>query len=179
MKDQVSLRPFREQDLSFLDRLGSDPSLSGRYVWAGFRDSQFRRRRWEQDGYVAAGSTAVAIVGADELAGPDAVLGIASWDAKDRGGPPGGCFEIGLALLPEYRGKGLGTAAHAVVVRHLFDCTLAHRLEAQTDADNIAEQLALERVGFRREGVLRGARFREGEWRDLLLYAMLRGEADD
>jgi len=178
MEDQVTLRPFGEQDLPFLERLGSDPSFTGRYVWAGFRDPRVRRRRWEKDGYVGADSTALAVVGEDPAAGHDTMLGIASWEAKDRGGPPGGCFEIGLALLPEYRGQGLGTAAQQVMVRHLFECTLAHRLEAQTDVDNIAEQVALERVGFRREGVLRGARFREGEWRDMLMYGLLRADAE-
>jgi RimJ/RimL family protein N-acetyltransferase len=174
MEDQVTLRPFREQDMPFLERLGSDPTVTGRYVWAGFRDPMGRRRRWEKDGFVGADSTAVAVVGADSVAGPDAVLGIASWEARDRGGPPGGCYEIGLALLPEFRGRGLGTAAQRVMVRHLFECTLAHRLEAQTDVDNIAEQVALERAGFLREGVRRGARFREGEWRDMLMFGLLR-----
>lgn len=177
MKDQVTLRPFREEDLSFLERLGSDPSVTGRYIWAGFRDPRVRRRRWEKDGYIGADSTALAVVCADPVAGHDTVLGIASWEAKDRGGPPGGCYEIGLALLPEHRGRGHGTAAHQVMVRHLFECTLAHRLEAQTDVDNVAEQLALERAGFRREGVLRGARFREGHWRDMLMYGLLRTDA--
>lgn len=175
MEDQVTLRPFRAEDLPFLERLGSDPSISGRYIWAGFRDPTVRRRRWEKDGYIGADSTALAVV-SDDPAGHDAVLGIASWEAKDRGGPAGGCYEIGLALLPEHRGRGLGTAAQQVMVRHLFTCTLAHRLEAQTDIDNIAEQAALERIGFRREGVLRSARFREGDWRDMLMYGLLRSD---
>jgi ribosomal-protein-alanine N-acetyltransferase len=177
MEDQVLLRPFREPELSFVDRLGSDPSVTGRYVWAGFRDPQARRRRWDKDGLVAAASTALAVVNAEAEPGPGTVLGIASWEAKDRGGPPGGCYEIGLALLPEHRGRGLGTAAQQLMVRHLFECTLAHRLEAQTDIDNIAEQKALERAGFRQEGVLRGARFREGGWRDMLMYGLLRTDA--
>jgi RimJ/RimL family protein N-acetyltransferase len=174
MDEQVTLRPFREPDLPFLERLGSDPSVTGRYVWAGFRDPRLRRLRWEKDGYVASDSAALAVAGKDPGSGQEAVLGIASWEARDRGGPPGGCYEIGLALLPECRGRGLGTAAHRLMVRHLFHCTLAHRLEAQTDADNIAEQRALERAGFLREGVLKGARFREGAWRDMLIYGLTR-----
>jgi len=171
MEDQVSLRPFREQDLPFLEQLSGDPSVSGPYVWAGFRDTQGRRRRWEKDGYISVESTAIAVFGGDTL------IGIASWEAKDRGGPAGGCYEIGLALLPKYRGRGLGLMAQKLLVQHLFDCTLAHRLEAQTDAENIAEQTVLERIGFRREGVLRGARFRQGAWRDMLMYGLLRTDA--
>jgi glycosyltransferase involved in cell wall biosynthesis len=123
-------------------------------------------------GLVAAvrrGAAAVAVVLADGTVG-----GIASWRAQDRGGPPGGCYEIGLALLPEHRGRGLGTAAQRLLVDQLFGFTTANRLEATTDADNVAEQKALTRVGFAREGVLRGAVFRAGAWRDLVLYALLR-----
>jgi RimJ/RimL family protein N-acetyltransferase len=168
MEDQVSLRPFREDELSFLDQLTADRSITGPYVWAGFRDTRSRRRRWEKDGYVGIGSTAVAVVDGDTL------MGIATWEANDRGGPLGGCYEIGLALLPKYRGRGLGTTAQRLLVRHLFDCTLAHRIEAQTDVGNIAEQTALERIGFRREGLLRSARFRQGTWHDMLMYGLLR-----
>jgi RimJ/RimL family protein N-acetyltransferase len=34
----------------------------------------------------------------------------------------------------------------------------------------------LERIGFRREGVLRGLEFIGGRWRDGVLYARLRGD---
>lgn len=172
MHDQVALRPFREQDLSLLERLGAEPSVTGPYVWAGFRDPRGRRRRWEKDGYIGAESSVLAVALAD-----DTVAGVASYEAKDRGGPMGGCYEIGLALLPKYRGQGLGTTAQRMLVQHLFSYTLAHRLEAQTDTENIAEQTVLERIGFRREGVLRGARFRQGAWHDLVVYGLLRPEA--
>jgi RimJ/RimL family protein N-acetyltransferase len=79
-----------------------------------------------------------------------------------------------LALLPEYRGKGLGTAAQRLLVDYLFKFTTVHRLEACTDADNLAEQRALERIGFTREGVLREVAFQNGTWRDSLIYALLR-----
>ena len=169
MTERLRLRAFTEGDLGFLERLDTDPEALGPFEWVGFRDARARRRRWERDGWVAAESTAVAVALADGT-----VAGIASWRAQDRRGPPGGCYEIGLALLPEHRGRGLGTAAHRLLVDHLFRFTLAHRLEATTDADNLAEQKALERVGFTREGVLRGAVFRAGAWRDLVLYALLR-----
>jgi RimJ/RimL family protein N-acetyltransferase len=41
---------------------------------------------------------------------------------------------------------------------------------------NIAEQRALEWAGFTREGVLRGACFRAGAWRDMVMYSVLRAE---
>jgi RimJ/RimL family protein N-acetyltransferase len=56
----------------------------------------------------------------------------------------------------------------------LFAHTTAHRIEAGTEADNIAEQRALEKAGFTREGVLRGIGWRGGSWRDGVLYSLLR-----
>jgi RimJ/RimL family protein N-acetyltransferase len=59
-------------------------------------------------------------------------------------------------------------------VDHLFRFTTVHRLEAGTDADNIAEQKVLEHLGFTREGVLREVAFRDGTWRDSVVYSLLR-----
>jgi RimJ/RimL family protein N-acetyltransferase len=108
----------------------------------------------------------------------------AGWDpGRDRelahhkaGGPDGGCLEIGALLFPEHRGRGLGTAAQRLLVEYLFATTLANRLQAITDVENLAEQQALERIGFRREGVMRGLAFIGGRWRDGVLYARLRGD---
>jgi [ribosomal protein S5]-alanine N-acetyltransferase len=170
--EPVALRAFREDDLPFLDRLCTDPGALGFFEWTGFVDVRSRRMRWEKDGYVGDESTGLAIVLPD-----GEVIGIASFAARDRGGQPGTCYEIGLALLPEHRGRGLGPATHRLLVEYLFSYTTAHRLEAGTNTKNIAEQKSLERVGFRREGVLRGIGFQHGEWQDAVIYSMLRDEA--
>lgn len=53
-----------------------------------------------------------------------------------------------------------------------------HRIEAGTDVGNLAEQRALEKAGFTREGVLRGHSFRSGRWHDTVMYSVLRHEVD-
>jgi RimJ/RimL family protein N-acetyltransferase len=168
----VALRAFREDDLPFLDRLCTDPTALGDFEWPGFMDVRTRRRRWQQDGYVGAESSALAVVLPD-----DAVAGLVSWQARNRGGSPGACYEIGAALLPDDRGRGLGTAAQRLVVRYLFRYTTAHRLEAMTNVANVAEQKVLARLGFQREGVLRGVVFGRGAWQDNVIYSLLRPEA--
>ena len=73
----------------------------------------------------------------------------------------------------------MGTAAQRLLVEHLLATTTAHRIWAGTEVDNLAEQRALEKCGFRREGLLRGAYFRDGRWRDSLIYGLLREDAPD
>ena len=74
----------------------------------------------------------------------------------------------------EHRGRGIGTEAQRQLVTYLFATMPVHRLEAATDVENVAEQRALEKAGFRREGVRRGITFRGGAWRDDVLYGMTR-----
>jgi len=133
-----------------------------------FREDDLDALDWAEDGFISDAATAVAFTVDDVMAG------MASWEAADRGGPPGGCYETGLTLLPEYRGRGLGTAAHRLIVAHLFANTRVHRLEAFTDGENVAEQKTLERLGFPREGVMREVIWRNGSWRDEVIYALFR-----
>lgn len=57
-----------------------------------------------------------------------------------------GNLEIGIGVFPEHRGRGIGTEAKRQLVDHLFATMPAHRLQAGTEVDNVAEQRALERV---------------------------------
>ncbi len=52
-----------------------------------------------------------------------------------------------------------------------------NRIEASTDVENLAEQKALGKAGFTREGVLRGAQFRLGTWHDMVQYSRLRHDS--
>ena len=83
---------------------------------------------------------------------------------------------IGIDLVPEGRGQGLGTEAQRLLADWLFETTSANRVEASTDVDNLPEARSLEKAGFTREGVNRGAQFRAGAFHDLVLYARLRSD---
>jgi RimJ/RimL family protein N-acetyltransferase len=105
------------------------------------------------------------------------LLGGVSWHAVDYGGTVScSAWNIGIGLLPEARGRGVGTLAQRLLVEHLLATTELDRIEASTDVDNIAERRALEKAGFRREGVLRGAQLRGGVRRDLVHYGLVRGD---
>jgi RimJ/RimL family protein N-acetyltransferase len=168
--DKVRLRPVEERDLDALGLIDTDPAVSEPFEWRGFRDLRARRRRWEEDGYLSSEDSLLVV------ALPDGTLaGIVVWKSIAVSGPRG-CLQIGILLFPEHRGKGLGTAAQRLLADYLFSTTLANRLEATTEIDNVAEQRALEHAGFVREGVLRGRGFVRGKWRDGVMYARLRDD---
>jgi RimJ/RimL family protein N-acetyltransferase len=165
----VRLRPVEERDLADLVRLLWDPEASGEHEWFGFRMATVRdiERRWHEDGLIGEESSFLS-VGLED----GTCAGWVDWRAI--GGS--GNFEIGIALFPQHRGHGIGTEAQRQLVEYLFSTTRANRLQAGTEVDNLAEQRALERVGFRREGVQRGLHFRTGQWRDSVMYGLLRDD---
>nr|WP_285574416.1 GNAT family protein [Actinoallomurus iriomotensis] len=84
------------------------------------------------------------------------------------------CWTVAIGLRPSCQGRGLGAEAQRLLVAYLFDHTRAQRIQAFTDSGNVAEQRALEKAGFEREGVLRQAQWRAGGWHDQILYSTLR-----
>ncbi len=166
--DAIRLRPVRESDLEVLERVDTDATLSEPFEWRGFADARARRQRWEQDGYLGPTDSLLVIALSD-----DTFIGLVTWRSSWAFGPQG-CVDIGILLLPDHRGQGYGTTAHHLLVDYLFETTTVYRIQATTEVDNDAEQRALEKAGFTREGVLRGGSFVRGQWRDYALYGRLR-----
>lgn len=84
--------------------------------------------------------------------------------------------ELGVALRREWEGRGLAGEAVAELARRAFEDLGLHRLTADADPRNAAAIALLERLGFRREGLLREHHRRGGEWQDGVLYGLLRAE---
>ena len=166
--DDVILRPIEEGDLDDLGRYSTDPEAAGEFEWTGFKDPKALRRRWDEDGWLGAEQARLVVECSGSFAGD------VSYRDRSHGLSKGAVYEIGIALLPEHRGHGVGTTAQRLLVDYLFHNTPAHRLEAYTEVENLPEQRALEKVGFEREGLLRATHFRAGAWRDSILYALLR-----
>ena len=171
MDGQVSLRPVLEDDLSWLAGLRSDPVATGPHEWHGWHDPHAERRQWAESGLLAEnGGTLIVLHGSDRV-------GTISW-RRVQTGPTVFSWALGIGLAPQFRGRGFGTEAHRLLARYLFEHTHVNRIEATTEITNVAEQRALEKAGFMREGVMRGSTFRQGRWHDQVLYSVLRDEVD-
>ena len=167
MSDQVMLRPASESDLSMLEELTQDPEGTGEFGWFGWHDRRRWRRGWDENGLMGPdGGTLIVVCG-------DQSLGLVNW-RRHQTTPAAYCWEIGIALRPEVRGRGYGTQAHRLLACYLFAHTTVHRIWAATEVDNVAEQKALDKAGFSREGVTRGVGWRDGAWRDGVIYSLLR-----
>jgi ribosomal-protein-alanine N-acetyltransferase len=90
--------------------------------------------------------------------------------------PMGKTLEIGYSLIPNERRKGYCTEASQIMVDYLFLSKEAPCIQAITHVRNTASQRVLEKVGFKREGIMRKRSFVRGEWTDMVLFSILREE---
>ncbi|GAA1568653.1 GNAT family protein [Kribbella karoonensis] len=179
-----------EDDLPLFQRFAVEPGLIG-LDWNGYRDPQAPVRRFAEDGFLgkddgrlvvlagsktAASKTAGSATAGSATAGLE-TAGFVSWHSGSFDGRTS-YWEIGIALLPEYRGRGIGWRAQAILTSYLFEHTSVQRIQAATHPENIAEQKSLEKAGFRLEGVIRGCEFRAGKLRDGYLYSRLRDDPE-
>jgi RimJ/RimL family protein N-acetyltransferase len=170
----VTLRPIERDDVPLLDRWRNDPEHESQYgdFLAMHRRKTVNQERWDADGMLSEQEGQLLICLDSEPVGALQFHGV-------QYGPNRGSIAInlGIAITPAARGRGIGSQAQRMLADYLFEQTLTQRVEASTDVTNIAEQRALERAGFSRDGVLRGAQFRLGEWHDMVLYSRLRTDA--
>ncbi|MEV7598621.1 GNAT family protein [Kitasatospora sp. NPDC089797] len=164
---KIALRPITEADLTPMGGLLNDPEALGEFQWYGWSDPDRLRRQWAEHGLLGEEQWAFAVVEEGEF------LGFVT--ARRKGvRPTAPYWSIGAQLLPTARGRGVGTTAQRLLVDYLFAHTPVMRVEADTEAGNLAEQRVLEKLGFTREGVHRAVTFRGGQWRDMVYYGLLR-----
>jgi RimJ/RimL family protein N-acetyltransferase len=157
------------EDLPLLERFLTDPEAAGPFQWQGWADPALWRRRWSENGLLTDQDGRLMVEAGGAPAGFVAWRGVPAWRT-------GHYWSVGAQLLPQCRGRGVGTRAQRLLVSYLFAHTPVLRLEADTETENVAEQRALEKCGFSKEGVLRGVVFRDGHWRDVVRYGLLRGD---
>ncbi|RIX30929.1 GNAT family N-acetyltransferase [Amnibacterium setariae] len=166
---EVRLRPYRAEDAQ---RFDAEAQVPGALDFFGWAPSDRASRKFARDGMLGAdsGNLVVDVEGVG-------MVGDVGWVPVFHGPPPN-CFalNVGIGLFAEHRGRGYGTVAQRLLAEHLFAYTRFERLEASTDVLNVAEQRALEKAGFTREGVLRHAQWRAGAFHDVVLFSRLRGD---
>ena len=84
----------------------------------------------------------------------------------------------GLAVHPDYRGRGVADEAARQLQRYLLLDLGFHRLQLKCYGFNERAIRHSEKVGFVREGVERKAYMRHGEWQDAVLFGLLREDLD-
>ncbi len=159
----VNLRVVEKEDLPLITEWTADPDFLGEYVALWQRSKMDWEKRY------------------DNIKPEEKWFLIEKKDGSRIGfmqhyPTEGGYQDLGYAIIPSERGKGYCGEAVMLLVDYLFLSKDLVRIQAVTDARNVASQKILERAGFKKEGTMRKEEFIRGEWRDRSLYSILREE---
>lgn len=81
--------------------------------------------------------------------------------------------DVGFMVARRYWGGGYTFEAMHAVIGHAAQGLRLKRLQARTHLGNVRSMRLLDRLGFKREGLLRGYIERDGERRDCVLFGLL------
>jgi ribosomal-protein-alanine N-acetyltransferase len=168
---RLRLRPLRDGDAAALLAIFSDPRVM-RYwstpPWAGLEQAQAFIER-SRDAMLTGDALRLGI----ERQGDTALIGQCTlFDIV----APSRRAEIGFSMAAEAWGHGFMHEALSALLEHGFGALNLHRIEADIDPRNAASARCLERLGFRREGLLRERWIVVGEVSDSALYGLLARE---
>ncbi|MFF9451538.1 GNAT family N-acetyltransferase [Streptomyces flaveolus] len=164
--EKTVLRPFAEADAERMWEIVNDPEVV-RFTFPP--DSELtpeRLRGW----YGSRGAQpdrldlAVTDPADGELLGEVVLY---EWDPANRS------CTFRTLIGPRGRGRGVGTEATRLIVGHAFEQLGLHRVQLEVYGDNHRALRVYEKAGFVVEGVRREAAWRDGEWVDEVLMAVL------
>ncbi len=164
----LSLRYALPGDAPRLFELASDPAVTRFFSWGPYTEPE------QPLAYIASlagkrerGELLDFLIVHDEE-GPIGVTGLSELAARDRRATVGSWFGH------QWWGSGANLESKALITALAFERLGMDRLTAWANTRNGRSQVALERVGFKREGVLRGWHRHGDTVHDVVVFGMLR-----
>jgi ribosomal-protein-alanine N-acetyltransferase len=166
---RLQLRYATADDAPRLFTLASDPAVTRFFSWGPYTSI-------DQPEHYIAGLAAKREAGelldfliVDPSEGPIGVTGLSELSRRDRRAT------VGSWLGHRWWGSGANFEAKALITALAFRRLGMDRVTAWANTRNGRSQRALERIGFRREGVLRAWHRHGDESHDLVVFGMLEG----
>lgn len=167
---RIYLRPIELSDTQTCQRWFNDPQTRQLLLNVRPLNEAAERKFIEEHASGRNDSVALAIVCRrdDRFIGTVGLIGINWVDRR-------ATFGISIGEKA-YRGRGFGTEATRLILKHAFETLNLHRIELDVYDFNLAGIRAYEKAGFTREGVLREHHFGHGRYCDIYRYGILSRE---
>ncbi len=165
--DRLLLRPFRLRDVDDVFAYASDP-VWGKYLPVPQPYEYGDAERWVAESVLIDWETTCRWA----IEYDDSVVG-----GIDLNVSPGvGIGEIHYSISSQLWNQGLVTEGCRAVVDWGFRERRLERIWTTVDTENLGSARVLEKLGMRKEGVLRKSTLTHGELRDMVVYRLLREE---
>lgn len=84
--------------------------------------------------------------------------------------------EYGIALDPEYTGKGIAYKASRLLLDYVFNNLKIRKIYLEVFSDNPRAKSLYEKIGFKQEGYFKEEVFKNGKFRDVIRMACYKSE---
>ena len=172
--ERLILRPFRVEDAADLFEYASDPEVTRFLVIETHRSLDDTHAFLEMVLSRPTDSNIMAFGVVLKESGK--LIGHCTIFSVDARGERSGRAEVGYAINPAYRGRGLAPEALRAVIELGFGTLGVNRIAALAMLDNPASASVMEKVGMQYEGILREYMLIKGRYYDLKVYSILRRE---
>ena len=169
--DRLALRLFTMNDLADVWAYMRLPEVGRHMLWAARDQDESREalsRMVAENGLEKDGDYLTLAVTREGTVIGHVELGLVSTEHEQG--------EIGYVFHPAHQGRGFATEATRVMLRLGFAEMSMHRIVGRCSARNLPSANLMTRLGMRKEAHFLDCRKVNGEWREELIFAMLRRE---
>lgn len=166
----LRVRIPRADDAPALFAGASDPEVTRWFSWGPYRCEDEARSYLARLAPQRARGEQLDLVVEHGAAGPIGISGLSEFVPRDRRAT------LGTWLARAWWGTGANHETKALMCHLAFAVLGLERLGAYSNVEHERSQRALERIGFRREGVLRGYHRHDGRALDVVVFGLLRDE---
>jgi RimJ/RimL family protein N-acetyltransferase len=167
---RLRLRHLVAEDLAAMVAIESRPEVARWLYWEPRGEAEVRRSLDVRIARARDHADTGVTIGAEILATGELVGHVSLTVEPHRQG------EIGFIFHPDHQGRGYATEAAAAVLGIAFGAYDLHRVCGRLEPRNTASARVLEKIGMRREGVLRENEWVKGEWQSEAIYSVLARE---
>ena len=164
---RITIRKFEKSDIPKKVEWINNPA-NNRFLHYNIPLSIEGTERWF-DSHQGETTRYDAVIEADGV--PVGTIGLLSIDRKNSKAE----YYIAMGET-SYKGKGVAKEASKLILAYGFEELGLNRIYLFTEVDNIAAQKLFERVGFKREGILKQDVYSHGAFADRIAYGCLKEE---
>lgn len=160
-------------DATSLFRLASDPVVTQWFSWGPYQETAEARAYLDKLPLQRETGRQLDLLQVHDRLGPVGITGLSEFSYRDRRAM------VGTWLCQEAWGTGANTEGKALMFHLAFELMGLERVGAYANVANERSQRALEKVGFGREGVLRGWHRHGDAQLDVAVYGLLASDWRD
>lgn len=163
---KVILRPVEFEDIEFIRSLINDPWMEERIVGWALPLSKKDQENWYANFHNS--NEQIRYIIEDKEGNTVGFTGLKNIDYKN-----GVATGAGIRIKKDIQAKGIATDAFMTLFRYAFYELRLHRINTSSMEENMASLRMMEKVGCRREGLLRDAVYKNGKYHNVVTLGIL------